>query len=572
MASSLLVVLTVVLVITGCAPPPAAPVSAPGPAALRTAIDANRQLVLAIGRGPETLGSLPLRQISGPANPFTAVRVFNAGLAINDEREVPRPYLAEALPALNTDTWRVFPDGRMETTYRLKPNLTWHDGAPLTADDFAFAYRVYASPELGRAASPPIAQIEEVRAPDARTVVVAWRQPFADADDLQATGLPPLPRHLLEVPFQRRDADAFVAHPFWTTEYVGLGPYRLTGWELGTSMEGEAFAGHALGRPKIARVRLIFMTDPNAALANLLAGNAHLAVDNALQTQQAVVLDREWGDRGTGVVLRSPNAVRGAHFQLRPEFANPRIMLDVRARRAIAHAIDRQSLADTVTEGKGTTADTYVVPNAEFYAEAARVITTFPYDLRRTEQLLGEVGYTKGADGFYAHPADGKLNLEVAVTDANPTEATIMVDQLRRAGVDSTLRVIPRAQTSEPMIFSNYTGILNGQFTGAFAPPLTRFRASELQRPENRFLGANFPGYNSPEFERLVAAYEASLDRAERNRLAVQMLKLTSEDVPAFPLLYFIALTVHTSDLRGPLIAVSTAAAPWNIHEWEWIR
>src|SRR4051812_19793937 len=65
----------------------------------------------------------------------TTVRLFNAGLAIVDDHDQARPYLAATLPTLNTDSWRVFDDGRMETSYQLKPNLTWHDGAPLTADD-----------------------------------------------------------------------------------------------------------------------------------------------------------------------------------------------------------------------------------------------------------------------------------------------------------------------------------------------------------------------------------------------------------------------------------------------------
>ena len=64
------------------------------------------------------------------------------------------------MPQLNTESWRVFPDGRMETTYALKPNLAWHDGAPLTADDFVFAWRVYATPELGVSNTPPASLIE----------------------------------------------------------------------------------------------------------------------------------------------------------------------------------------------------------------------------------------------------------------------------------------------------------------------------------------------------------------------------------------------------------------------------
>src|SRR4051812_17450148 len=73
----------------------------------------------------------------GPTNPTRTTRLFNAQLAIIDSRGQTRPYLAEALPQLNTDTWRVLSDGRMETVWKLRPNLTWQDGTPLTAEDFA---------------------------------------------------------------------------------------------------------------------------------------------------------------------------------------------------------------------------------------------------------------------------------------------------------------------------------------------------------------------------------------------------------------------------------------------------
>jgi ABC-type transport system substrate-binding protein len=107
----------------------------------------------------------------------TPSTLFNAGLVIKDQRQVASAYLAEALPQLNSESWRVFPDGRMETTYRLKPNLTWHDGRPLVADDFAFSWQVYSTPQLGSSGSAPINQIEEVVAPDPRTVVVHWSAP-----------------------------------------------------------------------------------------------------------------------------------------------------------------------------------------------------------------------------------------------------------------------------------------------------------------------------------------------------------------------------------------------------------
>src|SRR3954468_18507432 len=83
----------------------------------------------------------------GGAGPY-AKRPFNAGLAVIDAETRPRPVLAEQLPQLNTPSWQVSPDGRMQTTYTLRPGLTWHDGNPITAEDFVFAWRVYRAPSL----------------------------------------------------------------------------------------------------------------------------------------------------------------------------------------------------------------------------------------------------------------------------------------------------------------------------------------------------------------------------------------------------------------------------------------
>src|SRR5436309_9505357 len=105
----------------------------PGPQASRT-------LVVAIHDEPGTLALHPFTQ-PGQAT-YLIKRVFNAQLAYLDNEAVAFAYLAEALPQLNTESWRVFPDGRMETTWRLKPGVVWHDGTPLSSQDFLLTWRV----------------------------------------------------------------------------------------------------------------------------------------------------------------------------------------------------------------------------------------------------------------------------------------------------------------------------------------------------------------------------------------------------------------------------------------------
>ena len=567
MAALLLISLSLLLV--ACAAPAARAVPVTEPGAV-VAVAPSRTLVFIGGRTPENLGSKPVRDTGGAGNPRGTQRALNAGLALNDEREIPRPYLAEALPEANTDAWRLLPDGRMETTYRLRPNLTWHDGAPLTAEDFVFAWRVYASPEIGLGSSPPLNLMEEVVAVDGQTILFRWRQPFADAGDLQARDFPPLPRHLLETPFSTMSSDAFVALPFWLTEYVGVGPFRLTRFEMGAFIEGAAFDGHALGRPRIDSIRFIYHTDANAVLANLLADAAHVASDSSFDLQQAVVLDREWVPKG--IVLRNPVGVRHVNVQMRPDIAAPRALLDVRARRALAHATDRQSLADGLTEGLGSVADTLVLPQVEYFGDADRAVTKYAHDPRRAEQLLSEAGYGRGGDGFFASSGDGRFNPEIAVAQGgrNDSEVQIMVDGLRRGGIDASVRIIPRAQITEPYVLANFPAVLIGSHNRAFIPPVERFRVSELARPETRGRGSNYSGFQNPEMERLINAYETTLQRSERNQQVVQMMKLVSEEVPMFSLYYNLEFLAHAANLQGPQISVSTDAATWNIHEWRW--
>src|SRR5439155_25230275 len=69
---------------------------------------------------------------------YVQMSLFSAGLAAWATDGSPFPVLATGLPELNTASWRVEPDGRMDTSFRLRPGLTWHDGYPLTADDFSF--------------------------------------------------------------------------------------------------------------------------------------------------------------------------------------------------------------------------------------------------------------------------------------------------------------------------------------------------------------------------------------------------------------------------------------------------
>ncbi len=526
----------------------------------------QRTLVVAIRVEPNTLTTRPLQ--AGGGVTLEATRgLFNAHLATFDAEGEPRPALAESLPMLNTDTWRVLPDQRMETTYRLRSGLKWHDGAPLTAEDFRFGWRVDVTPEFGLAGLLPQSLMEDVLAADERTVVIRWRQPYLDAGMLGDL-FPALPRHILEPALVAGGAEAFAAHPFWTTDYVGLGPYRVERWEPGAFIEAAAFSDYVFGRPRIPRVKLLFIGDPNTVLANLLSGAVDLTFDDAIRFQQGAILRQEWTGSGA-TVFSYPQQVRYTEVQMKPDLLRTPALLDLRIRRALAHTIDKSALIDTLLDGVGRPADTILSPKVSYFDALDRAVVKYPFDPRRAEQLLNEAGFTRGGDGYFVG-ANGEPfapELRVRASTHNETEMAIMVDGWRRAGIAATGYVVPQAQSQDRVVLATFPSLATTS-RPAGEDQLLNLTTAAIPTAENRWSGTNRGGWSNPEYDRLAELFAATLDRDQRNQQVIAMMRLFSEDVPGLFLYYNEQVVAHAAVLRGPQPIAPTGTLTWNAHEW----
>jgi peptide/nickel transport system substrate-binding protein len=554
-------------------PPRTSDQQASGAAGRQATQPMPQRTVVIVTRGElPSLSGKPLVGFSGSLNP--PVRIFNGMLDFVDEKEVAHPYLAEALPQLNTDSWRVFPDGRMETTFRLRPNLIWHDGAALTAEDFVFAHRVFSTPELGVSGSKPIRQIQEIIAPDPRTVVIRWKEAYPDAAQMDTT-FHPLPKHILEGPLQTAASDAagFANLPFWTVEYVGAGPYKVERIEPGAFLEATAFDGHALGRPRIDRLRLLPIADPSTALATMMSGDGHFIADFVIDYEQGLALEREWSGRSGGTVFHAPVLIRMVQIQFRPEFMSPRAVVDVRVRRALAHGFDVPGAIDVFTGPHGVATHTMTSPRADYYPAIERVITKRPYDPRTMQRMLEEAGLTRGSDGFYAGPGGEPFKLDLWTTGGAvfERENRIFADSLRQGGVDTTPQVMTPARLRDSEARAKTPGFF---VSGAGSDRLAEYSMQAIPRPENRWNGNNRGGWENAEYDRIWQAYNATLDRNERIQQTAQMEHILNDEVGTIPLFFTVVVTANTSNLKGP-VARMTPDAPLGVHHtwtWEWTR
>jgi len=528
----------------------------------------QRQLVMVARGEPPSLASRPLVPFSGALTPPTVI--FNGTLDFTDARGKTYPVLATALPQLNTDTWRILPDGGMETKYTLKPGLTWQDGAPLTSDDFIFSWQVYSAPSIGAFNTQPIRQMEDVLGPDPQTVVIKWRQLYGEATDL-GPDFPPLPRHLLHEPFTQLDPAAFAGHSFWTSDYVGLGPYRVTRWEPGAFLDATAFDGYALGKPKIERVEMLFISDTNTALANLLSGEVQYVGDFVFADTEAQTLEQRWASDHGGEVLYGPTEFRMTTAQLRPEVADPPAILDARVRKAIAHGIDTATMVQVLTGGKGLLTYTMTSPSEDYYAEVDRVIEKHAYDPQRSAQLLGEAGFTKGSDGFFVDRSGQSFTPTVYSSSGpkNEQENQVLVDSLRRSGINAASAIVPAAQVRDAQARALLPSL---QLRGFGARRIELQISEEIPRNENRWQGENRGAWSNAEYDRLYQELTQTIDHNERIRKIAEMERVFSEEAPSIPHFYGAVVTAHTANLKGPVPRlVPEAEVGWyDTHLWEW--
>jgi peptide/nickel transport system substrate-binding protein len=511
--------------------------------------------------------------ISGGAD--FAKRLFNASPTLISDVGAPIPYLAETLPQVNSDTWRVFPDGRMETTYRLRANLTWHDGTPLSADDFVFAWRVYTAPGLGVFLSNPQDLMEEVAAPDPLTLVVRWRGLYPGAGTLRHGQLDPLPRHILEPPFLafQRDAvrDSFLNHPYWTDEFVGLGPYRLERWERASLLEAVAFPGHALGRPKIDRVLIRFIEDENTVLTNLLAGEVHATGGIAIRFEHAQVLNREWVPSGKGIVIVQSGGVVYTFAQFRPEFLRTPALMDVRVRKALAYSIEKSAINDVLFDGQTQVPSAFIGAGVPYQDEVERAVAQYPYDPRRTEQLMNEAGFARDREGFFASSAGEAFAPDFQALAGSVFERAqqIMIESWRRSGIQVKPAVLPAAQVRDDETAATFPGLATWPKNANESELLRIFASDEIGTASNRWKGDNRAAFVNPDYDRLWSAYGKTLERSEQVRQIVQMQMLISENVPGIPVYRNPGVDAYVTNLRGPTPRSPETNQVWNIHEWE---
>jgi peptide/nickel transport system substrate-binding protein len=550
--------LTFAALVAGCAGPGAVTSDGAGYEPTPSGRAQPKRIVLATSGEPET-GPLARGQ-------FRVIQpLVNAGLSVEDPGGVLLPLLAERVPSLENGLWKLFPDGRMETTWKLRSGARWHDGAPVIADDLRFSLEVGRDPEAPAFNDVGYAEIDDVMAPDAATIVVTWKRPYIDADALLGgRGLrTPLPAHRLRDAYLA-DKGSLLDLPYWTEEYIGTGPYRVREWTTGVAVWLQANAEFALGEPRIAEIELRSIPDANTLAANLLAG----AVD---VTSQVGSLDLGLQLRGQwreGTVLF--NLGSGNWQWMIPQFVDPHpsAIGDMRLRRALVLAMDREEMVETLRGGTSPVPHSILDPTRAETPEIEATIARYVYDPRQAEALFQDLGYARGAGGAYQDSGGQGLEIEVRTgpTDELGKTGAAIANYWQRFGVRATTVRVP----SQRMQDFEYLATFPAFFVlgGPTGNPRS-FHGSRTRLPSNSFRSSSWHRYMSDELDALIDSYYLTIPMTARTEVLGQIARHVAEQVTIVGLNYSVSAGAVSRRLTNVSPQWPGFQITWNAHEWD---
>lgn len=466
-----------------------------------------------------------------------------------DEHDNLKPDVAREVPS--SANGGISKDG-LTLTYHLRRDVTWQDGAALTARDVAFTFKAIMNPRNNVVSRSGYDVVSRVEAVDAWTVRVRLRKPYAP---ILSTFLGPnqnyaiLPAHVL-VGKADLNGSAFDAKP------IGSGPYRVVAWRRGDQLSLRRNTHYFLGPPAIENVAVKFVPDSNGILNQLRTQEVGMTLlaDPALLAQ--------YGSSPGTRVVRAPLAGGG---QLFFNLADPTLR-DRRVRRALVQAVDFERLVESATRG------------AQTYAQAGRSLFSWGYDPTASPpaydplaaaRLLDAAGWRRSADGVRRR-SGGPLALQLALTSGNSVANSIGVllqQQLAAAGVRLVLRAYTASQLRAPASQGGplYGGTFQLGFIEIYTPvdPDIGWLLGCDQFPPNGF---NISRYCDPIAERAMQAGVATYDRSRRRVFAGAVQRRVLGELPLLPLWQQNSVDVVPARLQN--FRPARESPVWNAGRW----
>lgn len=439
----------------------------------------------------------------------------------------------------------VISDNQLTYTIKLKENVKFHDGEPLTADDVVFTIDSILDDNNASFLKSDFSEVDSVTKTNDYTLELKLKQPFTPLlDKLTA---PILPKHAFEG-VDMRTAE-FNGHP------IGAGPYMFEKWDRGTSLTFKAYTNFHGTKPSIEKVIFKFIPDSNVRALQLKSGEVDIAL---LDPVQAVSLKEE---EKINIHAIDTADYRGILYNM-----NKEVWQDVNVRRAFSYATDRSQIVKGILKGYGTEAYSPLQKHA-FNNED---VEKYAYDVEKAKELLDEAGWTEGQDGIRVK--DGEtltFTITVPATDTVRVNiANYVAEGFKAIGADVKVAALDWSAISideadafiiawgSPYDADHHTHIL--------------FHTDQSSKTS---AGYNFGSYSNRAVDELLEKGRLSTDENGRKAAYMAFQAELAEDPPFDFIAYVDAIYGMNKNVDGVkerTLGHHGSGFLWNVEEWKW--
>jgi peptide/nickel transport system substrate-binding protein len=469
------------------------------------------------------------------------------GLVTNDEKMNIIPVLATEVPTVANGGVVLRPDGGMDVIWKLRPGVTWHDGVAHTSADVKFTVDAINKGDWKPESVDGFDRISSVDTPDSLTAVVHYKEVYAPYQLQFVRGT--LPRHLLA----GRNIDT--ANDY-NRKPLGTGPYRVAEWKTGEYILLEKAPNYGRGPefPKINRILFKFLTNTTTRINQLKSG----------EVQMVALVPWDKVRELRGIPSLRLNQVMGngyEHVSLNQKHFPP--FADVRVRRAMAHAIDRELIVRTLLDSLVQVVDGPIQPLSPAYEPN---VMRYPFDPARARALLDSAGWSVGADSIRAK-GGARLSFTMITQSGFAIRENVsqtLQKQFRDVGIDAKVRLIDGTSISSVWFNGDFDAMLHWWQQGA-DPEITLFFAADRAPPAGR----NINFLRDDSLTAILYASDRTADDAKRIALLKTAQRRLATLVPELTLYNTSKVDAVPVQLQGFKGNPTNAGPFWNVYEWQ---
>jgi peptide/nickel transport system substrate-binding protein len=503
-------------------------------------------------------------------------RIFYEPLVSFDPEGNLVPVLAAEVPSLQNGG--VAKDG-LSVTWKLKRNVQWHDGKPLTADDFVFTWEYAADPATTAITVGNYEKVARIEKLDAHTMKIVYKAPNPAWFQTFGGTVCVLPKHVFE-PFKgakSREAPA-------NLRPVGTGPYRIADFKPGDLIRAELNPNyHEANWPFFDRLELKGGGDAvSAARAVIQTGEYDFAWN--IQVEDDVLRRMEQGGKGrTDIAPAAGIEHLLCNFsdpwtEIDGERSNPKskhpFLTDPAVRQALALLVDRAAIQEQLYGRQGQATANYLNAPSRFRSPNTR----WEFSIEKANAMLEQAGWKKGADGIRAK--DGKRLKMLYQTSINPVRQktqAIVKQAAAKAGIELELKSVVASvyfgsDPGNPDTSSKFYADLQMyafNMTGGPEPQrfMDPFVSWEIASKENNWAGRNNTRWRNEEYDRAWKAADSEMDPVKRAALFIRMNDLLTQHNVVVPITWRANISAISNRLRSTDIC-GWDSSFWNLTRW----